>query len=174
MPVRGKGYLGFQPFFPAWNRLFRSWIVIHSGLRFFVKWEINFHSMWPRKMMENPPPPHRFTTRAGPPDGSWRHFLFLSPEPALSLSIARVIWPKRAQPISYPESSGFLVSGITLPKKPEYDPKTTRRRPEDSSRPKTDPVDTGYEIASSEERHTFWWLWFPSFYDLLGKNHVRA
>ena len=82
--------------------------------------------------------------------------------------------PIRAQPISYPESSGLLVGGITLPKKTEYDPKMTRRRPEDSTGPKTDPVDTGYEIASSEERHTFWWIWLPSFCDLLGKNHVRA
>lgn len=61
MPVRGKGYLGFQPFFPREIDSFRSWIVIHSGLRlpnvFFVKWEINFHSMWSRKMMENLPPP---------------------------------------------------------------------------------------------------------------------
>ena len=82
--------------------------------------------------------------------------------------------PIRAQPISYPESSGLLVGGITLPKKTEYDPKMTRRRPEDSTGPKTDPVDTGYEIASSEERHTFRWIWLPSFCDLLGKNHVRA
>ena len=100
-----------------------------------------------------PPPPHRFTTRAGLPDGSWRHFeSFSTPEPALPLSIGTVIWPIRAQPISYPESSGFLVSGITLPKKPENDPETTRRRPEDSTRPKTDPVDTGYEIASDCEQ----------------------
>ena len=63
--------------------------------------------------------------------------------------------PIRAQPISYPESSGLLVGGIRLPKKTEYDPKMTRRRPEDSTGPKTHPVDTGYEIASSEERHTF-------------------
>ena len=47
-----------------------------------------------KRMMETPPPPHRFTTRAGLPDGSWRHFeSFSSPEPALPLSIGTVIWP---------------------------------------------------------------------------------
>ena len=111
-------------FFSTWNRLFRSWIVIHSGLRlpifFFVKWEINFHSMWPRKMMENPPPP---LTALPPvpvsptgPDGILNHSLPQSLRYPLSIGT-----------ISYSQSSGFLASGITLPKKPEYDPKTTRR-----------------------------------------------
>lgn len=183
MPVRGKGYLGFQPLFPREIDSFalELWFIVDFVCQIvFRKMGNKFpFDVTAKRMMETPPPhPNRFTIRAGLPDGSWRHFeSFSSPEPALPLSIGTVIWPIRAQPISYPESSGFLVSGITLPKKSEYDPKMTRRRPEDSTGPKKDPVDTGYEIASSdasEERHTFWWIWLPSFCDLLGKNHVRA
>ena len=179
--MRGKGYLGYQPFFPREIDSFalELWFIVDFVCQIVFrkmgnKFPFDVTAKGDREPAP-PPPRHRFTTRVGLPDGSWRHFeSFSCPEPALPSSMGTVIWPIRAQPISYPESSGFLVSGIKLPKKPEYDPKTTRRWPEDSTRRKTDPVDTGYEIASSEERHTFWWTWLPSFCDLSGKNHVTA
>ena len=170
MPVRGKGYLGFQHFFPREIDSFalELWFIVDLVCQIvFRKMGNKFpFDVTAKDDGEPPPPSPPLYFRAGLPDRSWRHFeSFSSPEPALPLSIGT---------ISYPESSGFLVSGITLPKKPEYNPKTIRRRPEDSTRPKTDAVDTGYEIASSEERHTFWCIWLPSFCDLLRKNHVRA
>lgn len=132
MPVRGKGYLRFQPFFLREIDSFalELWFIVDFVCQIvFRKMGNKFpFAVTAKDDGEPPPPPHRFTTRAGLPDGSWQHFeSFSSPEPALPLSIRTVIWPIRAPPISYPESSGFLVSGITLPKKPEYDPKTTRR-----------------------------------------------
>ena len=135
--MRGKGYLGYQPFFPREIDSFalELWFIVDFVCQIVFrkmgnKFPFDVTAKGDREPAP-PPPRHRFTTRAGLPDGSWRHFeSFSYPEPALPLSMGTVIWPIRAQPISYPESSGFLVSGIELPKKPEYDPKTTRRTPE--------------------------------------------
>ena len=130
MPVRGKGYLGFQPFFPAWNRLFRSWIVIHSGLRFFVKWEINFHSMWPRKMMENPPPPPLYHPCRSP----WRVLTAFSlpiPRACVILIHRKGDLTKTSTANLVPRVFGLLGQRDNAAQKArirsEDDPKTTRR-----------------------------------------------
>ena len=130
-----KGIWAFSLFFPREIDSFalELWFIVDFFCQIvFLKMGNKFPSDVTATDDGEPPPPHRFTTRAGLPDGSWRHFeSFSSPEPASLVHRNGDLTKTMSAANLVPRVFGLFGQRDNAVQKArirsEDDPKTTRR-----------------------------------------------